>query len=241
VTTSAYWRRIAEQYGVNGKKGLNVPASKFESGGSFEAETFKKVNLNQQVVRDATFSVCKFVRCDFSETVFQNCRFIECQFDDCTMRLAKVKGTTFSRVKFTGCNLLGIDWTEADWSEWMSKISAVEFESCVLEYSIFLGLQLKKLKVKDCNAREVNFSETDLSEADFSGTDLAGAVFLRTNLTKTNFVGAKNYALNVMDNKAKGARFSLPEAVRLLYSLNIVIVDPATNEEISGDDLNNPV
>jgi len=137
--------------------------------------------------------------------------------------------------------LLGIDWTEADWSDWATKISPIEFENCVLEYSIFFGLELKKIKLKDCNAREVNFAETDLSDADFAGTDFAGAIFLKTNLVKANFVGAKNYALNVMDNKTKGARFSLPEAIRLLYYLNIAIVDPATNQEVTEDELNNPL
>jgi fluoroquinolone resistance protein len=70
--------------------------------------------------------------------------------------------------------------------------------------------------MKNCIAHEVNFAETDLEGAIFTGTDFKDAVFLRTNLTKADFVGAENYTLSVTDNKTKGARFALPEAIRLL-------------------------
>jgi fluoroquinolone resistance protein len=210
------------------------------NSGTFEDEIFKKADLSNQRVSGTTFSDCRFVRCDFSGTEFQTCRFLECTFEDCTMKLAKVKNSTFSRVTFTGCNLLGVQWPEANWSDWSAKISTVAFENCVLEYGSFAGLELKKLKLKDCNAREANFSETDLTEADLSGTDLAGAIFLKTNLTKANFVGAKNYSLNVTNNKTKGAKFSLPEAIRLLYALDVSIVDPVTNKPLGEEDLNSP-
>jgi fluoroquinolone resistance protein len=207
---------------------------------TYTGETFKKVNFTRELVTEATFTECKFTRCDFTETTFRICRLMECEFDDCTLRLIKIPDTTLSQVKFSKCNLMGVNWTEANWSGWATRMSAVEFENCVLEYGSFLGLELKKLKLKNSNAREANFSETDLTEADFAGTDLAGAIFLKTTLTKANFVGAKNYTLSVIDNKAKGARFALPEAVRLLYALPVVMVDPATNQEITEDDLNDP-
>ena len=204
-----------------------------QSRTAFTDETFKKADLAKQVIKESTFSDCAFVGCTFSETAFKSCRFIECTFDDCTMKLANVENTTFSRVKFTNCHLLGVNWAEANWSEWASKLSALEFENCVLEYGTFLGLELKKLRLKDCNAREVNFSEADLTEADFSGTDFEGAVFLKANITKANFVGAKNYALNLKDIKSKGARFSLPEAVRLLHYMDIELVDPLAEDRES--------
>jgi uncharacterized protein YjbI with pentapeptide repeats len=109
------------------------------------------------------------------------------------------------------------------------------FESCDLTYGVFLGIDLKKLVMKDCTAREVNFAEADLTEADFAGTDFAGAIFLQTNLTDANFAKARNYTLNLQDNRTKAAKFSLPEATRLLFNLDIVIVDPETDEEIDED------
>ncbi len=204
---------------------------------TYSGITFKRLGLTHEVVRGAEFSECKFVRCDFSETAFQNCRFIECAFEDCTMKMTKVEGTTFARARFSRCNLLGINWTDANWSEWATKISSIAFDHCDLKYAVFLGLKLKGLTMKDCNAAEANFAEADLTEADFEGTDLAGAIFLSTDLTRANFAGAKHYTLNLNDNRSKGARFSLPEALRLLFSLDIVIVDPETHEAIGEDRL----
>lgn len=207
-----------------------MPIAHIASNTAYSGETFKRLDQSGKVVRETTFSGCTFARCIFTEGAFLACRFLECIFEDCTMKLAKVEDTTFSAVTFRRCNLLGVDWTAANWSEWATKLHALVFEDCGLEYSVFLGLDLRKMQMKDCTAREANFAEADLSEADFAGTDLSGAVFLKTNLTKANFVGARNYTLSLLDNKTQGARFSLPEAIQLLHSLNIVLMDDTTQD-----------
>jgi hypothetical protein len=45
--------------------------------------------------------------------------------------------------------------------------------------------------------------------------------FLHTTLT-----GASNYAIAANLNTLKGTKFSLPEAMNLLHSLDIVVTDP---------------
>lgn len=212
-----------------------MPQTTLASHETYAGVTFKRLVMTHEIVKGAEFSECKFVRCDFSETAFQSCRFIECAFEDCTMKLTTVEGTTFARVRFSRCNLLGVNWTDANWSEWATKLGSVAFEQCELKYAVFLGLKLNKLTMKDCNAQEANFAEADLTEADFAGTDFAGAIFLSTDLTRANFVGARRYTLNLNDNRTQGARFSLPEALRLLFALDIVIVDPETHEDIGED------
>ncbi|MCC6616484.1 MAG: pentapeptide repeat-containing protein [Anaerolineae bacterium] len=202
---------------------------------AYAGVTFKRLSLTHEFVLNSEFSECKFVRCDFSETHFQNCRFIECAFEDCTMKMTTVGGTTFARVRFSRCNLLGVNWTDANWSEWATKISALAFDGCDLKYAVFLGLKLKGLTMTACNATEANFAEADLTEANFDGTDFAGAIFLHTDLTRANFAGARHYTINLNDNRSQGARFALPEALRLLFALDIVIVDPETNEDIGED------
>jgi uncharacterized protein YjbI with pentapeptide repeats len=209
-----------------------------ESQETYSGDVFKRVDLKKHNITMSHFSECKFIGCDFSDASLQSCRFIDCEFQDCAMKMTKVENTTFARVSFSKCNLLGVNWTEANWSEWATKLSAIEYRNCDLKYGVFFGLELKKIVIKDCNAREVNFAETDLTEGDFSGTDFAGAIFLRTNLTKANFVGAKNYVLNINDNKTKETKFSLPEAIRLLYNMDIVIIDPETNEEMDEETFN---
>jgi fluoroquinolone resistance protein len=200
-------------------------ANTIESSETYAETTFKKVDLRHKTVRGAVFSDCKFVRCDFSESELHDCRFLSCHFDDCAMKMMTVKDSTFSRAHFVQCNLLGVDWTVGNWADMASKKTTMTFETCVLQYGIFFGLKLPKIKLKDCNAHEVNFSEADLTGGDFTGTDLTGATFLRTNLTDANFAEAKNYTLSLKDNTTKGAKFSFPEAMRLLYAMDIVIVD----------------
>jgi uncharacterized protein YjbI with pentapeptide repeats len=92
-----------------------------------------------------------------------------------------------------------------------------------LNYSAFIGLKLEKIRIKDCISREVDFSDANLEQADFGGTELENAIFRNSNLAGANFVGAKNYFISPQNNRLKGAKFSLPEAMSLLYGLEIVL------------------
>jgi uncharacterized protein YjbI with pentapeptide repeats len=74
-----------------------------------------------------------------------------------------------------------------------------------------------------CQAKEIDFIETDLSSGDFKDTDFEKSVFFKTNLTDTDFRGAINYSIDVNTCNLKKARFSLPEALSLLYNLDIVV------------------
>jgi uncharacterized protein YjbI with pentapeptide repeats len=48
-------------------------------------------------------------------------------------------------------------------------------------------------------------------------------VFGNTDLSKANLSKAYNYHIDASQNKLKGTRFSLPEAMSLLYSLEIIL------------------
>jgi uncharacterized protein YjbI with pentapeptide repeats len=71
----------------------------------------------------------------------------------------------------------------------------------------------------------VDFSDANLEKADFRGTDLEKSIFRNTDISGANFVGAKNYYISPQYNRLKGAKFSLPEAMSLLYGLEIVLED----------------
>lgn len=195
------------------------------SNNTYTGETFKHLELPNEMIEFAEFTDCRFIGCDFSETAFLSCRFMDCEFEDCTLRLTQVEASVFARVVFRKCALMGINWTEANWEDWATKLNPLVFEGCDVKYSVFFGLELKKLVLKDCNATEVNFAEADLTEADLRGTDLTEAIFLRTDLTRANFIGATGYAINLMDNTTAGAKFALPEAIRLLRHLDIELVE----------------
>ncbi len=74
-----------------------------------------------------------------------------------------------------------------------------------------------------CEAHEVDFTETDLNHGDFKNTDFAGSRFFKTNLAYADFKGALNYYIDSQNNTFKQTRFSLPEAICLLKSMDIIL------------------
>lgn len=86
-----------------------------------------------------------------------------------------------------------------------------------------MGLNLKGIKIVECVAREVNFSDTNLTKADLRSTDFSGSRFINTDLTSADFSNATNYSINPAHNKLKKTKFTLPEAMSLLYGLDIIL------------------
>ena len=99
----------------------------------------------------------------------------------------------------------------------------ITFKSTNLSNAIFIGLNLSNVTMSDCIAKGAVFEEVDLSNANLSGSDFEEAIFKNTILTKASFVNAKNYTIDHSYNNIKEAKFSLPEASRLLNGLGIVI------------------
>ena len=54
---------------------------------------------------------------------------------------------------------------------------------------------------------------------------LTDSRFNHTNLTEADFSDATHYNISAVDNTLKKTRFSLPEAISLLYSLDIILKD----------------
>ena len=175
------------------------------------------------------FNSCLFVKCSFHETVFKECHFRECTFRKCDISLVHFKDCSFSDTRFEDSQVIGVDWTETAWAN--SKFSLakpVDFLNCVLNYSTFMGMNLKQINITKCIAREVSFENANLTEANCSFTDFTNSRFLHTNLTGADLTGAKNYTIAAHLNILKKTRFSLPEAMSLLYSLDIVLTEYPT-------------
>lgn len=119
---------------------------------------------------------------------------------------------------------MGVNWAQADWpTTGLGK--PLEFLRSVISHSTFIGLSLKDLKIKDCVAIDVDFREADLSQADFTGTDLSKSLFKDTNLTEVDLSQARNYDIDPGQNILQGTKFSLPEAMSLLYNMEIILTD----------------
>jgi fluoroquinolone resistance protein len=197
----------------------------------YDSQIFKTVALDHEEVRGITFRDCTFTQCSFEETTFRACVFQACSFKKCNLSLMKVDRSAFTNTKFEDSKVVGVNWVKAAWGkvEIHQLLKSIDFNNCVLNYSTFMGLTLVKTNIKKCIAREVDFSETNLSQANCSYTDFLNSQFRHTNLTGADFTGAINYFIVPNQNTLKKTRFSLPEALSLLYNLDIEIVEAVDN------------
>lgn len=193
---------------------------------SYNDQIFKEESLVQATLVSNEFHNCTFVECAFAEAVFRSCRFVDCTFRQCDLSLIQVPDSAFSTTRFEESRVIGIDWTLANWGA-IRLGMPIAFYKCVISYAIFIGLHLRGIEVKDCTAVEVDFREADLSQANFAGTDLSQSLFFNTDLTEANFRGARNYQIAPGQNVIAQAKFSMPEALSLLYNLNIVLTEEA--------------
>ena len=188
------------------------------------AEEFEKIDLSGEIIKSAEFEECTFVSCDFSETLFRSCRFIDCRFENCNLSLLKLTDSMISGCEFISSKMIGIDWTMCDWKSLLS-IEPLMFKQCILNDSNFYGLSQDRIEVKECSAKELDFRSGSFKNANFSSSDFKGALFGDTHLEYANFTDASNTQIDLKNNYLKGARFSRYEALYLLESLGIVLVD----------------
>ena len=187
-------------------------------------QIFRDTVHTQEHIASSEFIDCRFIRCSFAESVFSSCRFISCTFQSCDLSLAQVPGCTFSNTRFKDSKVIGIDWTQADWSA-PTLGDPIGFSKSTLNHSTFIGLSLRAIEVRDCSAVDVDFREADLSQADFTGTDLSNSLFANTDLTAADLSRARNYHIAPHQNTLKGAKFSMPEAMSLLHNLDIDLIE----------------
>jgi fluoroquinolone resistance protein len=198
-------------------------------GSEYADQTFQGLLMGAGSLRDCLFSDCKFVKSRLADMDFESCSFHNCQFQSCDLSLMRVNNSSFVSTSFTDCKMIGINWTDAYWPKGR-LLATLQFEGCSINHSVLAGLILPRVRITRCVAWEVDFTEADLSEADCRSTDFAKSRFYNTNLSGADFSGATNYTIAPGLNKIKGAIFSLPEAMSLLYNLDIVLVDENSDD-----------
>jgi len=191
----------------------------------YQQQGFKKVQHGGEEIAGKEFYDCRFMECTFNGATLKNCRFVNCTFQKCDLSLVHLNGSAFRDTTFEKCKVVGINWTEAKWNAKTSTLYSVHFVESVLNYSTFIGLNLKGMKLTQCVAHDVDFADADLTRVDARGTDFTDSRFMHTNLTEADFNGAKGYAVVATLNTLKKTKFSLPDALTLLYGLDIVLSD----------------
>jgi fluoroquinolone resistance protein len=180
-------------------------------------QKFTGVSLRKENIRVEVFEECEFRACSFIDCKFEKTRFLNSKFSECILSAVVPMDCRFNTVKFTNCKVMGIDWTRTQF------LRDLEFRGCCADYSNFKLLKIPKLILSDSEAKEADFTETDLSGGDFRNTNFEKAVFFKTNLSQADLRGAKGYFIDVKNNTLKKTRFSLPDALVLLKSLDIVL------------------
>jgi uncharacterized protein YjbI with pentapeptide repeats len=199
-------------------------SSEIHSQAHYADQVFKGVRLRQAEIASSEFHGCTFAQCSFAESIFRRCRFVDCAFQQCDLSLAQVPDSVFSGTRFKDSKIIGVNWAQADWSA-IKLGQPPGFYKSTISHCTFIGLSLRGMVVEECVAKDVDFREADLSKADFAGTDLSESLFIKTNLSEADLSGARNYRIAPGQNELEGARFSLPEAMSLLYNLDIVLVE----------------
>ena len=196
----------------------------FDSQTEYYDDVFHNIAIQDDEIAFKEFDNCVFSGCTFFETQFRGCRFLNCKFQNCDLQLVGVRDCSFVNVLFEDSKVIGVNWIEASWPK-RGLQNSFSFSRCVLNHSTFMGLNLKNLILTHCLAKDVDFAEANLTQADCTYTDFSSSRFFHTNLTKTNFSGAHNYDIAANLNTLKKTKFSLPDAMSLLYSLDIVLDD----------------
>ena len=190
----------------------------------YTGRTIKALDASGQRLEGRYFDQCQFIGCRFHEAVLFECRFHNCQFEDCDLSLADVTDSAFRDVTISRSQALGINWTQASWHQ-AGILNCISFDKSVLNYATFAGLRLDDFKVVNCTARHVDFTDATLIKSSFHGSDLLDSRFFHTDLTDADFTSARNYEINASENTLKKTKFSLPEALSLLHSLDIILED----------------
>lgn len=190
----------------------------FDDGMLYEDQVYSAiVLLENETITEVEFCDCTFNNCKFFKAIFFDCRFENCVFQNCDLGSISIKHTAFNDVLFIESKLTGLQWPDA------GIPLNVNFRKCLLNYSSFIGVNLKNAELVDCQLNEVDFTETNLAKANCSFSDFSGARFINTNLEYTDLSDASNYAIHPDGNKLRKTIFSLPEAMSLLDVYDIVI------------------
>ncbi len=183
-----------------------------------ENETFKNIDYSQETPEAKEYENCRFMNCNFSFTDLSQLSFEECSFEDCDFSMTKLNNTAFREADFINCKLSGLHFCDCN-----PFSLEFRFTNCILDFSSFYKLKLKKIPFNKCQLKETDFAEADLSGAVFHECDLNNAVFDRTNIEKADFRTAFNYRINPEINKIKKAKFSHSGLAGLLEQYNIEI------------------
>lgn len=164
------------------------------------------------------FEECTFRKLDLSRMAFSGSSLVNCRFEACNLSGIELKNTKLYDISFINCKLAHVDFGSCN-----AFGFHVDFQECVLDYTVFLNRKLKKSHFIDCSLKEAYFLKCDLTGTAFKHCNLELTKFEDNNLTQVDFASSYNMEINPDSNKLKKARFSLESLPGLLTKHDLIV------------------
>lgn len=188
----------------------------------YDGQLYKDLNMEHSAVESMDFLECRFEHCAFTELWIKHCRFKECKFSHCVIINLGFVDVDATNCEFEDCILIGLNWNDL-MREGYVFLPFSLIKRCKLKYHGFYDLNLKGFDFSDCHLEGCFFERCNLENCNFSGCNLTETQFINNNLSKSDFSKAKDYHIALDSNQLKKAKFSYPEVVQLLESLDLII------------------
>ena len=169
------------------------------------------------------FTDCVFENCTFEDCKITGCSFVNCRFYKCSIISLTSKNSELKSAVFQNCNLIGIHcWNKllpaGSYARSIDKV-----KDCCMKYNSFVEMPFRKFDFSGNIIQESIFEECDLQESNFRGCRLESTQFFKCDIPRADFRDARGYVIDIPSNKLRQAKFSFPEAVSLLNSLEIKV------------------
>jgi fluoroquinolone resistance protein len=184
-----------------------------------DEQRFEQLDLRKHSLAGKTFSRCTFAKVSLQESLWAGAVLEDCTFVDCDLARARFDAARLRDVSFRKTRLMGVDWSN------VGEFPAFSFEDCDLQFAIFVGLSLRKLRCRSSRVTEATFERCDLTQADFAASDLRATRFERCELSRADFSTASGALIDPTQNKAKGAKISAESAALLATHLGLSVVN----------------
>lgn len=184
-------------------------------------KTFTQITKEREIIADCEFTDCVFEKCRFTDCSFVNCTFCECKFFECSFVNPKTEEVSMLFAAFIKCTLVSVHWKVLQKGSVSFPIQ--KLDKCYLKYNDFENMNFKKFDFLQSNIIDSVFVNCNLTESNFANCDLKNTEFTECDLRKSDFRKASGYNIDLTRNRIKGAKFSYPEAMNLLNSLEIII------------------
>ncbi len=162
--------------------------------------------------REFAFYKKATIRQRLQNHTLDSCKFLDCNFENCTFEEGLLIGCKFINCRFDQCTIISL-------KSKYSEIKNAVFHKCNL-----VGIHWHTLLPSGKYSYAVNALENcNLTECNFKNCRLESTQFFKCNLQKAGFRNAKGYVIDIHNNQMKAARFSFPDVIRLLETLNIKI------------------